>query len=104
MLQVRVLSALHEIRKRVIVKLTPDDGDKRKDKEKLTDARSVDAQRRWKNAQAGVRAIASEMKRVTWPSRDEWVSATMLAVGLVVVVAMWTSLMSYIAGKIFGAQ
>jgi len=85
------------------VKLTTD-GEKPKDKEKLTEARSADAQRRWKNAQAGVRAIASEMKRVTWPSRDEWVSATMLTVGLVVIVAMWTSLMSYIAGKIFGAQ
>ena len=86
------------------MKLTPDDGDKSKDKEKLAEARSAEAQRRWKNAQAGVRAIASEMKRVTWPSRDEWVSATMLTVGLVVLVAMWTSLMSYIAGKIFGAQ
>jgi len=86
------------------VKLTPDDGDKHKDKEKLAEARSADAQRRWKNAQAGIRAIASEMKRVTWPSREEWVSATMLTVGLVVVVAMWTSLMSYIAGKIFGSQ
>jgi preprotein translocase SecE subunit len=85
------------------VKLTTD-GDKPKDKEKLVEARSADAQRRWKNAQAGVKAIASEMKRVTWPSRDEWVSATMLTVGLVVIVAMWTSLMSYIAGKIFGAQ
>jgi preprotein translocase SecE subunit len=86
------------------VKLTPDDGDKTKDKEKLAEARSADAQRLWKNAQAGIRAIASEMKRVTWPSRDEWVSATMLTVGLVVVVALWTSLMSYIASKIFGAQ
>jgi preprotein translocase SecE subunit len=86
------------------VKLTPDDDDKGKEKEKLAEARSADAQRRWRNAQAGIRAIASEMKRVTWPSRDEWISATMLTVGLVVVVAMWTSLMSYIAGKIFGAQ
>ena len=86
------------------MKLTPDDGDKTKDKEKLAEARTAEAQRRWKNAQAGVRAIASEMKRVTWPSRDEWVSATMLTVGLVVLVALWTSLMSYIAGKIFGAQ
>ena len=86
------------------MKLTPDDGDKTKDKEKLAEARSADAQRRWKNAQAGIRAIASEMKRVTWPSRDEWFSATMLTVGLVVIVALWTSLMSYIVGKIFGAQ
>ena len=84
--------------------MTPDDDDKGKEKEKLAEARSADAQRRWRNAQAGIRAIASEMKRVTWPSRDEWISATMLTVGLVVVVAMWTSLMSYIAGKIFGAQ
>ena len=86
------------------MKLTPDDGDKNKEKEKLAEARSADAQRRFRNAQAGVRAIASEMKRVTWPSRDEWVSATMLTIGLVIIVALWTSLISYIAGKIFGAQ
>jgi preprotein translocase SecE subunit len=79
------------------------DGDKDKEKEKLAE-RSADAQRRWKNAQAGVRSIVSEMKRVTWPSRDEWVSATMLTVGLVVIVALWTSLISAIAGKIFGTQ
>jgi preprotein translocase SecE subunit len=85
------------------VKSTPD-GDKHKEKEKLAEQRSADAQRRWKNAQAGIRSIASEMKRVTWPSREEWVSATMLTVALVVIVALWTSLMSFIAGKIFGAQ
>ena len=80
------------------------DGDKGKEKEKLAEQRSADAQRRWKNAQAGIRSIVSEMKRVTWPSRDEWVSATMLTVGLVVLVALWTSLISAVAGKIFGSQ
>jgi preprotein translocase SecE subunit len=80
------------------------DGDKGKEKEKLAEQRSADAQRRWKGAQAGIRSIVSEMKRVTWPSRDEWVSATMLTVGLVVLVALWTSLISLIAGKIFGSQ
>ena len=45
--------------------------------------------------------IRSEMKRVTWPSRDEWVAATMVVVGLVVIVALWTRLISWIAELIF---
>jgi len=45
----------------------------------------------------GVRAIASEMRRVTWPSREEWISATIVVIGLVVVVAVWTVIISRIA-------
>jgi preprotein translocase SecE subunit len=44
------------------------------------------------------------MKRVTWPSREEWVSATMVVVGLVVIVALWTRFMSFIAELIFGLK
>ena len=42
-----------------------------------------------------------EMKRVTWPSRDEWVSATLITVGLVVTVAIWTSVVSNIVQLVF---
>ncbi|MBC5807746.1 MAG: preprotein translocase subunit SecE [Candidatus Eremiobacter antarcticus] len=52
--------------------------------------------------QAGLRAIASEMKRVTWPSRDEWVAATLVVIGLVVVVAVWTRFISYLVELFLG--
>lgn len=47
------------------------------------------------------RAIVSEMRRVTWPSREEWVSATLVTVGIVVLVAIWTKLISVLAEFIF---
>ena len=37
-----------------------------------------------------VRGVISEMKRVTWPSRDEWVAATILTIVLVVGVGFFT--------------
>ncbi len=42
--------------------------------------------------------LVSEMRRVTWPSRQEWVSATILTIGLVVVVGLYT----YVADQLFG--
>lgn len=68
------------------------------------DARDIEGQRRWRAMQSNFRALVSEMKRVTWPSKDEWVSATIVTVGLVVVVALWTSLISYIVSHLFGAS
>lgn len=50
----------------------------------------------------GFRAIASEMRRVTWPSREEWVSATVVTVAIVVIVAVWTVIISRIAQWLFG--
>ena len=46
-----------------------------------------------------LRSLVSEMRRVTWPSRDEWVAATLLTVGLVVAIAAYT----YALDEGFGA-
>ena len=44
------------------------------------------------------RSLVAEMRRVTWPTRQEWVSATILTIGLVVVIGVYT----YVADEIFG--
>jgi preprotein translocase SecE subunit len=80
----------------------PDDAGKiAPKKDKVAEARVEDRERRFRAFQSGLRAIASEMKRVTWPSREEWVSATLVTVGLVVVVAVWTSAIGQLAEWIF---
>jgi preprotein translocase subunit SecE len=59
---------------------------------------------RAKNAQATqdfFRGIVSEMRRVTWPSREEWVAATILTVALVVGVGVFTYLVDLAFGWIF---
>ena len=73
-------------------------------KSKTAEIRTLDRQRRFRNMQAGLRAIVSEMKRVTWPSRDEWVAATLVVIGLVIVVAVWTRLISYLVELFLGNQ
>ena len=45
--------------------------------------------------------MISEMKRVTWPSREEWVAATILTVVLVVGVGVFTYLVDLAFGEIF---
>jgi preprotein translocase subunit SecE len=47
------------------------------------------------------RGIVSEMRRVTWPTRDEWVAATILTVVLVVGVGIFTYLVDLAFGAIF---
>jgi preprotein translocase subunit SecE len=47
------------------------------------------------------RGIVSEMRRVTWPSREEWVAATILTVVLVVGVGVFTYLVDLAFGAIF---
>jgi preprotein translocase subunit SecE len=47
------------------------------------------------------RGIVSEMRRVTWPSRDEWVAATILTVVLVVGVGVFTYVVDLAFGEIF---
>jgi preprotein translocase SecE subunit len=49
-----------------------------------------------------VRDLVSEMRRVTWPSRQEWISATILTIGLVVVVGLYTYLADQLFGFLFG--
>ena len=45
-----------------------------------------------------VQGVITELKRVTWPTRDEWVSATVLTVLLVVGIGLFT----YAADQLFG--
>ena len=37
-----------------------------------------------------VRGVFTELRRVTWPTRNEWVSATVLTLGLVIGVGLIT--------------
>jgi preprotein translocase subunit SecE len=62
----------------------------------------ADRAERAANAKAFVEGLASEMRRVTWPSRQEWVSATVLTVTLVVVVAIFTYGTDLLFGQLFG--
>jgi preprotein translocase subunit SecE len=62
----------------------------------------ADRAERAANAKAFVEGLASEMRRVTWPSRQEWVSATILTVVLVVVVAIFTYSVDLLFGQVFG--
>jgi len=48
-----------------------------------------------------IQGLASEMRRVTWPSRQEWVSATVLTVSLVVAVALYTSGCDWLFTQLF---
>ena len=73
-----------------------------KQKEKDTEARAEERERQWRRLTDGYRAVVSEMKRVTWPSREEWVSATLITVMLVAAVGAWTSLIGWIVTKLLG--
>jgi preprotein translocase SecE subunit len=46
--------------------------------------------------------VVSEMKRVTWPSREEWVTATLLTLGLVIVVGLYTAAADHLFGWLVG--
>jgi preprotein translocase SecE subunit len=71
-------------------------GNKPEPKSKEAEERALARERRWREVASGFRAIVSEMKRVTWPGQEEWVSATAVVVGLVIVVALWTQLISVV--------
>ncbi len=56
-------------------------------------ARPVTAAQRAANAQRTqdfVRGVITEMRRVTWPTREEWIAATALTIALVVGVGVFT--------------
>ncbi len=53
------------------------------------------------NAQEFVRGVIAEMRRVTWPTREEWVSATVLAIVLVVGIGLFTYLVDLLFGQLF---
>ena len=48
-----------------------------------------------------VRGVIAELRRVTWPTRDEWMSATILTVVLVVVIGLFTFCLDQIFGWLF---
>jgi preprotein translocase SecE subunit len=57
---------------------------------------------RQQNAERAVRDLVSEMRRVTWPSRQEWVSATVLTIVLVFSIGLYTYLADELFGFVFG--
>ncbi|MBC5810693.1 MAG: preprotein translocase subunit SecE [Candidatus Eremiobacteraeota bacterium] len=52
--------------------------------------------------EAFFRGLVSEMRRVTWPSRQEWVSATILTIALVAIIGLYTYSVDELFGWIFG--
>jgi preprotein translocase SecE subunit len=48
-----------------------------------------------------VRGVIAELRRVTWPTRDEWVAATLLTILLVVVIGLFTFVLDQIFGWVF---
>ncbi len=62
---------------------------------------NADRAARQQNAERFIRELVSEMKRVTWPTRPEWVSATILTIGLVVSVGLYTFLADQLFGFLF---
>ena len=63
---------------------------------------ATDRAARQQNAERFVRDLVNEMRRVTWPTRPEWVSATILTIGLVISVGLYTYLADQLFGLIFG--
>ena len=49
-----------------------------------------------------VRGVVTEMRRVTWPTRQEWIAATLLTIALVVGVGLFTSGADWLFGVVFG--
>lgn len=47
------------------------------------------------------RGVIAELRRVTWPTRDEWVSATVLTIALVVGIGLFTWALDQGFGYIF---
>jgi preprotein translocase SecE subunit len=57
---------------------------------------------RQQTAERFIRELINEMRRVTWPTRPEWVSATVLTIGLVVVIGTYTYLADELFNFLFG--
>jgi len=65
-------------------------------------SRSVDRAANAARMQAFFRGLVSEMRRVTWPTRQEWVAATILTIGLVVSLSLYTYVVDELLGLLFG--
>ncbi len=76
---------------------SPDGGKKKSPPAPATRTSTATAARN-PNAQEFARGVWLELKRVTWPTREEWVSATVLTVVLVVAIGLFT----YGADQLFG--
>jgi preprotein translocase subunit SecE len=48
-----------------------------------------------------IRGVIMELRRVTWPTRDEWISATILTVALVVGIGLFVFLVDQLFGWLF---
>ncbi|HEY1653810.1 MAG TPA: preprotein translocase subunit SecE [Candidatus Tumulicola sp.] len=48
-----------------------------------------------------VRGVIAELRRVTWPTREEWISATVLTIFLVLFIGLFTFVLDWIFGKLF---
>lgn len=48
-----------------------------------------------------VRGVIAELRRVTWPTREEWVSATILTILLVVGIGLFTFVLDQLFGWVF---
>ncbi|HEY1978410.1 MAG TPA: preprotein translocase subunit SecE [Candidatus Baltobacteraceae bacterium] len=48
-----------------------------------------------------VRGVIAELRRVTWPTREEWVSATILTIVLVVGIGFFTFVLDQFFGWLF---
>ncbi len=48
-----------------------------------------------------IRGVIAELRRVTWPTRDEWISATVLTIVLVVVIGLFTFILDQVFGWLF---
>ena len=76
---------------------SPDGGKKKPSTSTATVARTAGNM----NAQEFLRGVWLELKRVTWPTREEWVSATVLTVVLVVAIGLFTFGADQLFGWIF---
>jgi preprotein translocase subunit SecE len=48
-----------------------------------------------------IRGVIAELRRVTWPTREEWISATVLTVVLVVGIGLYTFVLDQVFGWLF---
>ncbi|MGH7737325.1 MAG: preprotein translocase subunit SecE [Candidatus Tyrphobacter sp.] len=48
------------------------------------------------------RGVIAELRRVTWPTREEWISATVLTISLVIGIGVFTWALDYVFGLFFG--
>jgi preprotein translocase SecE subunit len=53
-------------------------------------------------AQNFARGLASEFRRITWPSRPEWIAATILTLVLVIGIGLFTFGVDQLCSWLFG--